>query len=430
MIKIEEHKEPQHDSVSERFLNPKKLYLPLAQHTGKPSQSCVDKGDIVEEGQVIATDTALVSAKLHAPLKGKILKIDNWFHPVLKRSPCIVMECEQEEKKYSLLDNVDALSKDELIEIVKDNGVVGMGGAAFPTHVKLMPPKSIETLIINGCECEPYLAIDNRLMIENLDEIFKGIEIICKIITPKKVIFGIENNKPQAIEKIKSFSVDKFKVPQFELKVLETAYPQGGEKQLIHAVTGKKVAGGKLPFDAGCLVFNVGTIFAVYQAVYFNKPLVERLVSFAGDALFTPKNIWVKVGTTLAQLFENKILEFKYEPKKIICGGPMMGISLDNLDYPILKGSGGFLFLKDHVAELEEKACIRCARCVDACPMNLLPLEYAKRVKVEEYDNLENYNIKDCIECGCCTYTCPAKIPLIQYIKIGKKYLPNSLNNN
>lgn len=421
MIKIEDYKEPQHDLPTEKFLNPSKVYLPLSQHTGKPSTPAVKVGDMVEEGQVIATQTALICASIHSPCQGPILRIENYYHPNLKRAESIFIENSGVEKEYKLRKEIDNLVKDQLLEIVKNSGIVGLGGAAFPTHVKLTPPKKIDTLIINGCECEPYLACDYRLMVENTEEIFKGVEIISKIIEPKNVIFAVEDNKPDAIKNI-NLLINAHKY--IKLRVIKTNYPQGGEKQLIYAVTKRKVPGGKLPFDVGCLVHNVATIFAIYESVYWGKPLIERLVSFAGDALTTPKNIWVKIGTTLQELFDNKILQFKGEPKKIICGGPMMGVALDSLNYPILKGTGGFLFLNEPVSELEEQSCIRCARCVDACPMNLLPLEYPKRIKKEEYNSLNDFNINDCIECGCCAYECPAKIPLVHYIKIGKRYLP------
>ena len=439
MIKVAEYKEPQHNLPSEKFLNPSKLYLPLSQHTGTPSLPCVKKGDQVSEGEVIARASGVISAQLHAPKKGKVIDIANWHHPTLKRAPAIIIQCQDEQKDYSLRKDrdIELLTKTKILETVADYGLVGMGGAAFPTHVKLDPPGKIDTLIINGCECEPYLACDYRLMVENINEIFKGIKLICKLINPKEVIFAIEENKPAAIKKInllintKKFALPTLKLrqaglPPIRLVVLNTAYPQGGEKQLIQAITKKKVPPGKLPLDLGCLVHNVATCFAIYQAVYLSKPLVERLVSFCGDALRSPKNIWVKIGTTLGELVDKKILEFKKEPKKIICGGPMMGIALGALDYPILKNAGGFLFLTDQVEMVEEETCLRCSRCVDTCSMDLLPLEYVKRVKKGEYASLSEFNISDCIECGCCSYGCPAGIPIGHYIKTGKNYDLNS----
>ncbi|MFA5008913.1 MAG: RnfABCDGE type electron transport complex subunit C, partial [Candidatus Omnitrophota bacterium] len=362
MLKIQEHKEPQHNLPCEKFLNPERLYLPLSQHTGRPSQVCVKPRDIVECAQVIATEDGLISSRLHSPKKAKIISIDDWYHPVLKRAKCIIAEpLKEEERKFNQSGKINNLDKDALLKIIKDSGIVGMGGAAFPTHVKLNPPKKIDTLIVNGCECEPYLAADYRLMVENFDSILKGVEIICKIVEPKTVIFSVEENKTEAIKKLHLIiSLKKYNLPNLTLAILKTAYPQGGEKQLIYSTKKRKVPAGGLPLDVGCLVHNVATCFAIYEAVYCGKPLIERLVTFAGDALVSPKNIWLKIGTTINELFDKGILKFKTEPKKIVCGGPMMGIALDNLNYPVLKGTGGFLFLSENCSLGEEGPCIRC----------------------------------------------------------------------
>jgi electron transport complex protein RnfC len=345
-------------------------------------------------------------------------------HPIEKIAHGFVISCNHvKKKKYSLRPGIELFSKESLKTIIENNGIVGMGGAAFPTHVKVNPPKKIDTLIINGCECEPYLATDYRLMVENLEPIMKGIEIIAKIVSPTKIIFAVEDNKHEAIKKINLFlSLKKFSQRKLSLKVLETAYPQGGEKQLIDSLLGREVPPKGIPYDVGCLVQNVGTCLAIYDAVFWNKPFIERMVSFCGDALAAPKNIWVKVGTTLQELFDNNVLQFKQKPKKIICGGPMMGVALPNLNFPVLKGSGGFLFLTKEIRLENETNCIRCGRCVDVCPMNLLPLEYVKRVKNNKYEQLKDLGIGDCMECGSCSYVCPAKIPLVQYIKQGKFY--------
>lgn len=422
MIRIEENKEPQHNSASEKFLTPKKLYLPLCQHIGKPSLEVVKIGDLVDEASLIARSTAAVSSCIHAPKKGKITGVDYFNHPVLKRAKSISLSCGESAKVYSVREGIDKFTKENLLSIIKDSGIVGMGGACFPAHVKLAPPKRVDTLIINGCECEPYLACDYRLMVEKTNEVLKGVEIISRLIKPKQILFCIEKNKPEAIRKFNlPLSTKKYNLPYSKTIALDSSYPQGGEKQLIYKVTKRKVPSGGLPFDVGCLVQNVATCFAIYEAVYFSKPLIERLVTFAGDSLKTPKNLWVKIGTTIKELFDNKILEFKKEPKKIICGGPMMGVALDSLDYPILKGTSGILFLSaESVDTKEEDNCLRCARCVDSCPMGLLPLEYVKRVKNERFAELNEVFIKDCIECGACVFVCPAKIPIVHYIKVGK----------
>lgn len=422
MLKIEEHKAPQHNLACEKFLNPQRLYLPLSQHTGRPSLACVEPQDIVECAQVIATEDGHISARLHSPKKAKIIGIDDWYHPVLKKAKCIIAEpIEEEEHKFIPRTKVDSLDKDALLKIIRDSGIVGMGGAAFPTHVKLSPPKKIETLIINGCECEPYLTCDYRLMAEKMDEIFKGIEIIAKIIEPREVIFSVEDNKPEAIKKLHlAFSLKKYKLPNFSLEILKTAYPQGGEKQLIYSVKKRKVPAGGLPLDVGCLVHNVATCFAIYEAVYFDKPLIERLASFSGDALVSPKNIWLKIGTPLHELFDKGVLQFKTEPKKIICGGPMMGIALDNLNYPVLKGTGGFLFLSKNYSLSEEGPCIRCGSCVRECPMGLMPTLIDLASRNENWQLAKIYGSADCIECGLCSYVCPTNRRLVQSIKQAK----------
>ena len=424
MIKVEERKLPQHNLKSERFFEVKRLYLPLSQHTGRPSKSLVKPRDNVNEAQIIAEGDGLISAHLSAPKKGKVVAIDNFNHPVLKRSPSIFLDCLDDKKRYLKRIYLDNLGKDALLEIIRRAGIVGMGGACFPSHVKLNPPKRVDTLIVNGCECEPYLVCDYRLMAENAEQIFKGVEIIAKILLPREVIFAIEDNKPEAIKRFNLLvSIRKFALPSPKISVLKSAYPQGGEKQLIYKLTKRKVPSGGLPYEVGCLVHNVGTCFAIYEAVYFDKPLIERLVTFGGRALKQPKNIWLKIGTSIKDLFEKKVLEFKEQPRKIVYGGPMMGIALEHLDYPILKGTTGVLFLtKEEIDLQDESSCIRCARCVDSCPMELLPLEYVKRVRHSEFNRLNEFYIKDCIECGICSYVCPAKIPIVHYIKLGKRY--------
>lgn len=425
MIKVKENKVPQHDLATIEFFNVKKLYLPLSQHLGKPSSFSGELGQAVKEGDVIASASGFISTFLNAPCDGKIKSVESLAHPVLKKGETVVIECEPQRKEYQERKDIDSLEKEDILDIIKKSGIVGMGGACFPTQVKLSPSKKIDTIIINGCECEPYLCCDYRLMIENLDQIFKGVEIIAKLVSCKNVIFAVEENKPQAIKKINFFiSTKKAESINLRIAVLKSVYPQGGEKQLIYKTTERKVPSGGLPFDVGCLVHNVGTCFAIYQAICLGKPLIERLVTFAGGALKEPKNLWLKIGTKIKDLFDEKILEFKEEPTKIIYGGPMMGIALDHLEYPILKGSSGVLFLSKREVNLEEESnCIRCARCIDVCPMNLMPLQYPKAFKVEDYDILEEYNIADCMECGSCVYVCPARIPIIGYVKTGKAIL-------
>ncbi len=428
MVKVDECKLPQHNCASEKFYGVDKLYLPLAQHVGRPSRPSVSVKDSVDEAQVIAEADGLISSCLCAPAKGEVVAIENIPHTVMRRSPAIILSCTDERKSYSFQRSADNLKKDELIKLIKDAGIVGMGGASFPTHVKLSPPKRVDTFILNGCECEPYLACDYRLMLEKTEEIIRGVEIVAKIISPSRVIVGIEDNKPEAIKKFRLLlEGEKFALPEVSVVPLKSVYPQGGEKQLIYNLTRRKVPAGGLPFDVGCLVHNVATCFAIYEAVYFRKPLIERLVTFAGGALKEPKNLWVRIGTRVSDLVSAGVLSFQREAVKVICGGPMMGVALDSMDYPVTKGSSGFLFLTEEESNFEEESvCLRCARCVDVCPMNLLPLEYVKRVKNGEFSQLNEFYINDCIECGCCSYVCPARIPIVHYIKVGKKYATRS----
>ncbi|MBN2483214.1 MAG: electron transport complex subunit RsxC [Candidatus Omnitrophica bacterium] len=427
MIHVKEHKEPQHGRRCEKFVTPKKLYLPLSQHIGKPAELKVKLKDQVNAFDALAEYSALVSSRIHAPLGGVVTAIDNCPHPVLLRSLGVTLQCTGDSPQLTQREHIENLHKDELLGIIKDAGIVGMGGACFPTYLKLSPPQPVDTFLVNGCECEPYLACDYRLMEEETESILRGAELVARIIDPKQIYFCIEENKPAAIKKFNlALSMKKYRLPESRLVILKSQYPQGGERQLIHQVTRRAVPCGKLPFDVGCLVQNVATLCAIYEAVYFSKPLVERIVTFAGDCLREPKNLWVKIGTSIKELFDEKILEFDREPEKVIHGGPMMGISIENLDYPILKGTSGVLFFsKDEVAPLEG-VCIRCGRCVDACPMNLFPSEIIRRVKHKQFDRLDEVFLSDCIECGCCTYVCPAKIPLVHYIKEGKRYAPKN----
>ena len=312
-----------------------------------------------------------------------------------------------------------------LIEKVKTFGIVGMGGAAFPTHVKLSIPegKKIETLIINGAECEPFLTCDHTAMTKRTEGVLKGIELLVRVLKPKKVYIAIEDNKKAsmfAFQKIKKKTTNRV-VADIGLVEVKTKYPQGGEKQLIKAISGKEVPPGKLPLDIGFMVQNVGTCYALYEAIYFDKPLIERIVTISGDCMHHMGNYLMKVGTTIKDVMENYELEIFREPKKILIGGPMMGFAQPHSDVPVLKSTSGILFLSEDTAKIfEESNCIKCAKCVDVCPTRLVPTEIMKNVKNKDWREVENLYISDCMECGSCTYICPARIPLVQYIKEGK----------
>ena len=404
--------------------------VPLSQHIGAPCEAIVAKGDVVEEGQIIGKSPSFISSYVHSPIFGTVKDIKKTFHPALGPTMAVFIERDQEKKGkvYSEKD-VDTYTPEQIIAKVKDAGIVGMGGAAFPTHVKLSVPegKTIKTLIINGAECEPFLTCDHIMMTRKTDEILKGIEILVDVIKPEITYIAIEDNKKAAFfafQKLIEKSTHKA-ISSIKLVLLETKYPQGGEKQLIKAISGQEVPPGGLPLDIGFLVQNVGTCHAIYEAIYFDKPLIERVVTISGDCIHRPGNYLVRMGSTLKDVIEKFGVEMHRDPKKIIVGGPMMGFAQPTIESPILKSTSGILFLsEDYVKDHEEDSCIRCAKCVDVCPVRLTPTDIMRHVKGEMYDNLEEQlNISDCMECGSCTYTCPARIPLVQYIKQGKDVL-------
>jgi len=345
--------------------------------------------------------------------------VQNFFHPVFGKSPAVFIENDEKHEPAStpVKNDPARLSKEEIIMIVRNAGIVGMGGAAFPTHVKLKVPegKAIDTLIINGAECEPYLTGDHRLMIEKTKEVIDGVNIVSSVLGVKKTIIAVESNKLSAV-----FAMEKIIKPPLKITVLKTKYPQGGEKQLIKAILKKEVPPGKLPLDVGVLVQNVGTCFAIQNAVCEGKPLTERCATFTGSCLKEPGNYVVKIGTRLKDVIDY-CGGFITPPAKIISGGPMMGVSQYTLDVPVVKGTTGVLFLSEKEAAIyEEMPCIKCAKCVDSCPLRLLPTDIMRMVKYSKWEYLKELHPSDCVECGACSYVCPSKIPLTQYIKLGK----------
>ncbi len=407
---------------------PNVAVVPLSQNIGTPNTAVVNKGDEVEEGQVLGRSDSFVSSCVHSPVSGKVLEIKTAFHPTLGMTPSVFVERDKNKpsKKYSFTArNIEEISCRELISEIKNAGIVGMGGAAFPTHVKLSVPdgKKIKTLIINGAECEPYLTCDNILMRQKTKEIWEGIKILDRILHPKKIYIAIEDNKKDAylaFQKILKSTSGEI-ITRTKTVLLKTKYPQGAEKQLIKAISGKEVPPAALPIDIGFLVQNIGTAYAVYEAVYYDKPLIERVVTLSGDCLNEPGNYILRVGITVKEIIEEGIISLKGEPKKIIAGGPMMGTAQIGTEFPILKNTSGVLFLSDKSVRMyEEDVCIKCAKCVDVCPVNLTPTEIAKNVKKAYWDKVEEQYVSDCMECGACAYICPARIPLVQYVKEGK----------
>ncbi len=408
----------------ERFALPATVSIPLSQHIGAPAVACVAKGDKVLAGQVIATAGGFVSSNIHSSVSGTVTAVDTIVGPAGLRVPAITIKVEGDEwvEGVDLSDTIVkecSLEPKEIVEKIAAAGIVGMGGATFPTQVKLsVPPgKSAEFLIINGVECEPYLTADYRVMLEKGEEVLVGVRILARALGVKKSYIGVENNKPDAIAHLKKLvGTDK----DVEVVPLKVQYPQGGEKQLIAAITGREVPSGALPIDTGCVVQNVGTALAVYEAVQKNKPLVERVVTVTGKSLARPANLLVRIGTPISALIEH-CGGMPEDSRKVIGGGPMMGRAMSNPDAPVMKGSSGVLLMRsEETLRGEEENCIRCAKCVDACPMGLEPYLLANVSKQRLYDVAEQHFIFDCIECGCCTYTCPSNLPLLDYLRLGK----------
>ena len=403
---------------------PEQAFIPLNQNLGAPGVPLVQKGEQVKTGQLIAKGEAFISSNVHSSVSGKVLKIDDLMDPSGYRRPSVVIQVEGDEwvpsidRSETLVRNI-SLSQKEIIEKIHEMGIVGLGGATFPSHVKLMVPagKMAEVLIINGVECEPYLTADHRLMIEKGAEILVGTSILMKGLGVERAIIGIENNKPDAISNMSELSKSFQGITIVPLRV---KYPQGGEKQLIKAVTGREVPSGKLPIEVGAVVNNVGTAFAVYEAVHKNKPLFERVVTITGKSLKEPGNYLVRTGTPISMLIE-KAGGLPDDTGKIIGGGPMMGKTLLSTEIPVMKGSSGILILrKNESKRVPVMHCIRCARCVSACPMGLEPLLLAQYAQQEMWDDCERERVMDCIECGSCHYTCPSGRPLLDYIRLGK----------
>jgi len=417
MVRLAEHKHLVENKAVEKLPLAQKVYLPLIQHLGKTCNPEVKAGDTVLLGQRIASIAANLSAPIHASISGKVAAIQDWPHPVLGRAKAVVIEGDGQDDQaaFSLKSQqeIDKITPEGLRKIVFDAGIVGMGGASFPTHIKLNPPKPVDTLIINGAECEPYLSVDARLMIEKTTEISSGIALIARCLGIKEIYLGIEENKPEAI---KAFS----KFPNIKVKVLKSDYPQGGEKQLIQNILGKEVPRAKLPFDIGVLVQNVATVYAIYEAVYKGKPLIERLVTVAGSCVPNPKNLLVRLGTPIKNLIDF-CGPLKEEPAKIIIGGPMMGISQYTDEVPIIKSSSGLLLMNKKEAKiLEENVCIRCAACIRSCPAGLMPCQINLASERSFWNITKEYGASDCIECGICNYVCPSNRRLLQTIKRAK----------
>lgn len=407
------------------ILNPgDTLVYPLSQHIGAMAKPLVKAGDRVLVGQKIAEKGGFISANIHSSVSGTVKAIEKRLVATGGMIDSIIVENDgmYEEAAPIFSGNPDELSKDEIIKIIEEAGIVGMGGAGFPTNVKLSPKNAdiIDSIIVNGAECEPYLTSDYRRMVEQTDKLVKGLKIVLKIFPDAKGYFGIEDNKPEAIEALLKATENEDRI---EVVPLKTKYPQGGERSMIYAVTGRKINSKMLPADVGCIVHNVDTIYAIYNAVYNGKPLIERIVTITGDAVSTPKNFQVRIGTSFRELID-AAGGFTTEPEKIISGGPMMGFSFFNIDVPVVKGSSSLLaFIKDDVSHEEPSACIRCGRCAAACPEHLLPMKLAALAGQNEPEEFKKLGGMECVECGCCSYVCPAKRQVTQSVRSMKKLI-------
>ncbi|MFO7937393.1 MAG: electron transport complex subunit RsxC [Kiritimatiellia bacterium] len=401
------------------------LTIPMSQHLGAPAKAIVKAGDEVKRGTLIAEQNGFISVPVHSPVCGTVKTVTKTA--TASGRPCqgIMIETSGSDATdyMETIDNWRDTDREKLLERIDNAGIAGMGGAGFPTKVKLSPPmdKPIDTVILNGAECEPYLTSDHRIMLEHADKIRIGAEIIKHILGAKTLRIAIEDNKPDAIEAMeKAFGDIKHGTA---INVLRTSYPQGSEKQQIYNVTGRKVPRGGLPMDVGCVVENTSTTLAVYEAVVLGKPLIERVITVTGDAVEEPSNLLAPFGTSCRDLI-NACGGFKSTVAKVISGGPMMGFALSSLDIPTGKTSSGLLLLsQSRVTQFTSQACISCGRCVAACPMGLIPSELSQFIEADDIESAEKIALMDCIECGSCAFVCPAHRPLVQHMRRGKAYV-------
>lgn len=417
----DEQKQLTENLVFEVMPNPKTVILPLSQHIGKPAKAVVKKGDVVKAGTIVAVQEGFISSPVHSSVSGVVKKIAVDANSSGFPKEAILIESSEinEFEQMSPL-NPETITPEEIRERVKAAGIVGQGGAAFPTFVKLTPPKDkeIDFVIINGCECEPYLTRDYRLMLEKTNELIGGLKLIMKSLGVKNGAIGIEDNKPEAIS-VLSEAVEKEK--NIIIEVLETKYPQGAEKMLIKAVTNREVPPGRLPLDVGIVIQNIGTAIAIYDAVVNGEPEITAALTVSGKGINNPRNLIVRVGTPICDVIDY-CGGVKDNAVKVVVGGPMMGVAQYDFSAPVMKATSGILVLTDEeVNAHKETPCLKCGKCIDACPLNLVPTKLSRLSQLERYDDAEQLGITTCMECGTCTFTCPANIPLVQWIRLGKQ---------
>lgn len=417
----DEHKEITENLPFEVMPNPKRVFIPISQHIGKPAKPLVKKGSIVKAGEIIAEQDGFISVPIHSSVSGKVTKIEKGPNTGGFPKDYIIIDADESNETLFLSPlDIDLVTPEEIQNRVREAGIVGQGGAAFPTFVKLTPPKDkiIEYVIINGAECEPYLTRDYRFMLEKPDDIIIGLKLMMKSLNVKKGYIGIEDNKPEAIsllqEKVKNYE-------DVEVVTVKTKYPQGAEKMLISAITGREVPPKKLPLDIGVVIQNIGTAIAVKDAIVNGEVSLYAALTVSGAGIVEPKNLIVRIGTPIGEVIEY-CGGANENAKKVVVGGPMMGVAQHDFAAPVMKATSGILVLTENeIGAHKETNCLNCGMCVDVCPVNLLPTKLVKYTRAEKFEQVEELGIEVCMECGTCTYTCPANIPLVQWLRLGKQ---------
>jgi electron transport complex protein RnfC len=400
---------------------PPEVIIPLAQHIGAPNEALVQAGDKVKVGQKIGASEAFVSAPVFSSVAGTVKDVTEITGFTGARVKAVIIEADAQQPEFEKKQGVDldTITGEQIREMCREAGLVGMGGAAFPTHVKLTPPKdkAVDTVIINACECEPFLTCDHRVMLERPSDLIAGVKLLMKAVGAKSGVVGIEANKMDAVDAVRKAAEGEEGIG---VEVLEVKYPEGAEKMLIYALTGRSVPPGKLPSEVGCLVQNVGTAVALYEACAWGKPLYERVLTVTGPGIKQPSNVLARIGTPISKLVEF-CGGFQGEAGKLIMGGPMTGWAQKDASAPVVKGTSGILVLTAEAVDVkDEHECVHCGKCVDVCPMFLVPNMIAIAAKDEEWDKAEMFGALDCFECGCCSYTCPAYIPHVDYVRKAK----------
>ena len=414
------HKETTAGRAIEALPAPPTVQIPMSMHIGVPAEPLVKAGEHVKMGQKIGDTDAFVSVPVHATVSGTVKSVGMALHPNGARVMSVIIENDGQDELEPLARAMEwqMMTQDEMIALIRESGIVGHGGAAFPTHVKIRSALGkVDTMIINAAECEPYITSDHRVMLEYADDVVAGIRILLRIFSRIRCIIAVENNKPDAVESLRrAIGADN----RIKIDLLKTKYPQGGEKQLIRAVTGREVPPGKLPADAGCVVFNVDTVAAINRAFTQGLPDIQRVVTVSGSAITTPKNLLVRVGTPLSALVA-ACGGYREEPQKMVMGGPMMGVAQFSDEVPVIRGTNAFLaFSENEDRRVDDPVCIRCGRCVQVCPMRLLPTYLYLYASHDMWDECERMHVADCMECGACTFECPGSLHLTQMFRVAK----------